>query len=257
MADKDLEFIEGEIVSEEDIDIENSLIATTRGGTMNDPKILMAIEAIERGRIPPSAIKTRPGGGGDTVKYAAHTYATRTMNAAFRWLWDFECLEFYVDPHDGSVATRNQMTIHVPMKDGQFYTRRITEIGSFEAYPRKNNNGGAILNQDGSPAYTMSTADRIASSVSRGLVKCMLRAFNFSLELSEKETDNFVPTNKDAWNALLRFGKNQGLTRDQITEVLKGKVKSDELADRFGEAYKLVYNLAKGKTEEEAPEDLK
>ena len=257
MDNEELQAVEGEITSDEDPSIENSLIAITRGGTLQDPAVLVAIEAIEKGRVPPGAIKKRPGGGGSEVMYMSHTYGTRLMNAAFRWLWNFENLDWYVDPHDGSVATRNKMVVNIPMPDGTFYTRTITEIGSFEAYPRKTNNGQPILEWDGSPAYTMNTADRIASSVSRGLVKCILRAFNMGLELSEKEGDNTKVTNRDAWNALLRFGKNQGLTRDQIVNLLKGEIASDELADRFGEAYKMVYDLAKGKAEEEVPEDLK
>jgi hypothetical protein len=240
---------------DQEMSLEKAIIRTTRGATLNNPRVLMAIEAIETGIVPPSAIKTRPGASGGEVKYVAHTWATRTLNAAYRWLWDYEILEWHVSMSDGSVATRCQLTLHIPLPTGGFYTRRVTEIGSFEAYPKKDNNGKPIL-MNGLPTYTMNEADRIASSASRGLVKCVLRAFNMGLELSEKDTDNVAVTDKDAWNALFRFGKNQGLTRDQITEALKGKIAGTELASRFGEAYRLIYDRARGNVKEDIPTNL-
>ena len=162
------------------------------------------------------------------------------------------------------------MTVHMPLgKDDngvvQWHKRVVTEIGSFEAYPmrttvqRQDEKGRTIEEQvfkkgpDGKVMYTMNTADRVASSVSRGLVKCLARAFNIGLELSEKET---VMDDKIAWNVLLRFGLNQGLTRDEIIEIVKSAgLTRETMVDKFQVGYAAVYNASRKQVEEEVPFD--
>jgi hypothetical protein len=229
-----------------------AIVQHTRGQSNLPIKTAIALTVLEDGAVPPSAIKVRPGYPGD-IKYASHVWGTRTLNAAFRWLWDYEVLAWEVF-EDGSVATSCKLTVHIPMDENskRFYTRKIREVGAFEAYIKKDNNGHPIISAvTGKPDFTMSTADRVASSASRGLMKCMLRAFNIGTEFSEGEEEL---TPKLAWNLLLKFGKNQGLTRDEIIEVIKAKgIKSEELVDKYQQAYTAIYNKAKGQEQEEVP----
>jgi hypothetical protein len=233
-------------------------------------RTLAALTVLEEGRVPPSAVKTRPGSGSTQIQYASHIWTTRTLNAAFRWLWNYECLEYTVHD-DGSVSSRNRLTIHVPIGmdiEGKpiWHIRTITEIGSFEAYHRMKEVATLIDGQErrvnrpmidehtGKYVYTMNTADRVASSVSRGLVKAMGRAFNVGFELSEKEEEVDAI---GAWNILLRFGKNQGLTREEIIEVVKAAgLNKDNMLDKFQVGYAAVYNAARKQMVEDIPDEL-
>jgi len=236
-------------------DVAGQIVSSTRGAVPPSMKTAAALAVLEDGAVPPNAIQTRPGYPKE-IPYASHIWGTRTLNAALRWLWDYEVLEWEVFP-DGSVATRCQLTIHIPQPTVQdrnnYYVRRITEIGSFEAYVKKDyKTKKPILDDFGEIQFTMNTADRVASSGSRGLMKAMLRAFDIGTELSEAEVEL---TNDDAWDLLLNFGRNQGLTREQIIDLMTANdVKGTELVDRYQECYTLIYNTAKGLVKESVPD---
>lgn len=258
-----------------EIDKENAhltmqVLSVTRDPSEVRAETLAALAVIEDGRVPPHAIKTRQGPSGQQIQYASHYWTTRLLNSAFRWLWDFECLEYDVHK-DGSVSSRNRMTIHIPVgvdTNGatMWHKRIITEIGSFEAYQMKidvqkeNPSGGPpimvrvpkIDEATGEPVYTMSTADRVASSVSRGLVKCVGRAFGIGFELSDIEEEMDATS---AWNILLRFGRNQGLQRDEVIDAIKEVgITKETLIDKFQVAYSSVYNKARKQVMEEMPD---
>jgi len=199
-------------------------------------KTVESWQVLTTGAIPEEHLKERPGYP-KPVKYLSHVYGQRLLNEAFRWNWDFECLSYQVH-EDGSVSSITRLTIHYPIGINKltgnpiWKDRIITEIGSMEAYEKKA--GG----------FTLSTADRVASSVSRGLVKCLERGFNLGSDLKEVEEE---VTPLQAWNTLLRFGKKQGLERETIINLIKEKgITQETLIDRFQEAYTLVYEKAKG-----------
>jgi hypothetical protein len=231
-------------IESKEIDLLDRLAKLT--GTIT-AKTVQAWNVLTTGQVPPEHLLERPGYP-KPVKYVNHTYAQRLMNEAFRWNWDFEVITYQVH-EDGSVSSITKMSVHIPVtinkQTGEpiYKTRVITEVGAFESYFKKDK-GAVVLDALGKPEFTMSTADRVASSVSRGLVKCMERAFNIGSEL--KQADNTM-TPLDAWNALLAFGRNQGLTREAIIEILKSlDITKDTLLDRFYEAYEAVYQKAKG-----------
>jgi hypothetical protein len=115
------------------------ILTHTRDPMEVKTQTLAALSVLEEGRVPPNAIKTRPGSGSTQIQYASHIWATRTLNAAFRWLWNYECLEYTVHDDDGSVSSRNRLTIHIPIgmdREGKpiWHIRTITEIGSFNRW---------------------------------------------------------------------------------------------------------------------------
>jgi hypothetical protein len=227
------------------------LVSNQSGGL--SARTAVALEIINSGVVPPGAIKTRPGAGGTKISYVSHVYATRLMNAAFGSLWDYEALNWEVF-EDGSVATNCQMTISLPLAivDGQpvFYTRKVTEIGSFEAYARRNANGEPIINPStGKPDFTMNTADRVASAVSRALPKAMFRAFNLGTELFDAPEQQVTP--EEAWKTLVNTGARVGLTRDEVKDIMvANNFKGSELPGRYQEAYELICKHGKKKAQE-------
>ena len=264
--------IEGEIVSftsdKEQHDVTIQVLLTTRNPVEIKAETLAALATIEDGRVPPHALKSRQAGGSVKIHYASHAWVTRLMNSAFRWLWDYECLE-YIMHDDGSVSSRNQLAVNIPTgttPDGvtHYHRRTVTEIGSFEAYNKyeevkKEIDGQErIINQKKvdpvtrTYEYTMSGADRVASSVSRGLVKCVARMFNIGLELIEGETEM---TDIDAWNILLRNGKNQGLDREQIVGLMKDAgITKETILEKFQVGFAAIYQAAQNQVIEEVPD---
>jgi len=212
-----------------------------------------AVEAwgvLTSGRIPASALRQHEGGGGKQYQYMSHVYGQRMLNASFGWNWDFEVLDYQVH-EDYSCSSRCRMTIHIPLGKNNngdiiWKTRIITEIGSHNTFPRRKSKTGEIVISEvtGKPEMQMTTADLVASSVSRGLVKCLERAFNIGSELKEAE-EELTPLR--AWNSLLKFGLANGLQREDIINLIKEVgITQENLIDRFHEAYTLVYEKAKG-----------
>jgi len=212
-----------------------------------------ALDTIQSGVVPPHAIQTRPGAGGKMIPYVGHVWATKLMNSAFGFLWDYENIGWEVFD-DGSVATRNKMSVNVPIgykPDGTpiFYTRVVTEIGSFEAYPKtistskdpnvRGKMEAVISPVTGKAEFTMNTADRVASSVSRGLPKCMLRAFNLGTELFDSPEDKLTP--EEVWRSLVNTAAKNGISKQDTAELLKSKgFTGDQLPERFHEAYTTI-----------------
>lgn len=223
---------------------------------------LNAINALSTGRIPPSAIMTRPGASGRQIPYVEHTWATKQMNAAFGNLWSFEVLTASIDPNDGSAVALCKMTLKILWNESEFIERTITEVGSFEAYqmteadPYDKTISKPATHLNGSPKYTMNAADRIASAASRGLVKCLFRAFNLGSELISKQPEKEI-TAKDVWNSLYSYAKRNGVEKEELTNALKeADITAEKLVEQFAEAYKITYNLIKNVTEEELPDTL-
>jgi hypothetical protein len=258
--------ISGEIVDPES-ETALLIIERTRGMKNLEARTALALDTLMRGQIPPEAIKTRPGYP-DEVKFISHVWAKRTMNAALGPLFDYEVLRYDVWD-DGSVNTLNKMTVEVPLPDGTWRKRIITEVGTFEAYPKSKKRqekdketGRLVTHEDiaidpftGKTATTMCTADRVASAASRGFVRCLETAFGIGLDLKDEEK---LITPEAAWNQLLKLANKLGVATEKVTELMKeAGLKYDNLAGDFQKAFEIVYNYARSLTEEEVPEDLK
>ncbi len=223
-------------------------------------KTLDAWDIIATGVVPKTGISTRPGYP-DEIKYVAHTYVQQVMNAAFRYLWDFQVLSYQVHD-DGSTSALCQMTVMIPIgtdKDGNtiFHKRTITEVGAFESYMKtdKQTHKPILDPVTGKPTFTMSVADRVASAASRGLVKCAFRGFNLGLQLSAKGEPELTPL--EQWRKLLDRAYKLGVSRERTIELCKTLgIKEENLVRRFQEAYIAIYYEAMGQ-ENTIPDDLK
>jgi hypothetical protein len=231
-----------------------------------NPERVKALNILNTGKVPATEIDQRPGAGGKQFSYIKHAYATRLMQDALGPLWSFECLDYQVfretlrkkgkvdgekmDPKskkmvkckvDGkieweivSIAARCQLTIKYPLVDeakgslpGKFLEQIFTEIGAFEK-----NEG-------------MNTANGVASAVSRGLLKCLMRALGLGLELYSSDKEELDP--KDAWNILKQYLIRRGIewNDDFIAKFKKalelGGIKTQEdMLDKFTTAYEIA-----------------
>lgn len=197
------------------------------------PEVLEAIEELSTGFIRPEYIQKKGG-----LDYISHPHATRTMNAVFGPHWDFRILDYEVFD-DFSVAARCQMIVRFNM-NGRDWERTFIEIGSFAP---------GIDSDTGQPY--MSVADRIGSAGSRGLLKCMFRAFGYGAFLYKK--DHVPMTKKKAWGLLLRYGeKRRGMTEEDIVKALKDAgFTQDNLVEGYSRAMGVIREAS-----EENPEDL-
>lgn len=252
------EVLQGEIVPVEErgtteLDMLHKLAALSGGVSA---RTVEAWNILTTGIVPKEHLKSRKGYP-DMIYYVDHVYATGLMNEAFRWNWDFEVLDTQLYP-DGSTIAITRMTIHMPIGVNKitgepiWKTRIITEVGAFEMYLRRDKKGEPILDPvTGDIQATMSASDRIASAASRGLVKCMERAFGIGAELKSEQREL---TSLDAWNSLLAFGLARGLTRDDLIAIMKeNEITKDNLLDRFQEAYTLVYEKTSNKGDKTVP----
>ncbi len=227
-----------------------------------DIRRAIALDVLASGVVPASEIDKRPGAAGKQFSYIKHTYATRLMQEGFQNLWSFECLDYEVfhdtimvkgkveDPATGkkvdgkipreqrSIAAKCKLTISYPLSNGEFYHQKFTDIGAFE------------------PNSGMSTANGVASAVSRGLLKCMMRGLGIGIELYENE-EQAIPTPQQTWNVLKRYLETRGIewTDDFKTELTKALeavgINSENLIDRYTDAYVIANGFLS--SEEEVP----
>lgn len=222
------------------------------GGRQLTLKTLLAYEALTTGVVPASAIMKRLDG----VPYISHIWMNETLNEAFRYLWDFEKLNHEIDPYDGSASVTGKLTIHFPQKDGSYYVRTVTEVGSFDAFHKSDKNGVLLYHDSNKehPVYTMSTADRIASATSRCLARCVARMFDIGHDLGDKYV-KLEMTDLMAWNSLVRYGSRNGLSKEQVRQaLLDAGIKSDELVVNYEKAWKVVTSVIRG-DDKELPND--
>lgn len=227
-----------------------------------DVKKAKAQDILTTGKVPASGIEKRPGAGGRSFSYVKHTYATRLLQDGMGALWSFETLdwEVYQDTlkkwakegnkkvkkafKQRSIAAQVRLTITYPLRDetpDKWHKQVITEIGAFE------------------PNEGMTTANAVASAVSRGLCKCLMRGLGVGLELYEDDSQSEI-TPKQAWNILKRYLERRGVEwtddfKDELTEALKKEgINSDNIVDDFTKAWEVAGQFLE--SEEEMPADL-
>jgi hypothetical protein len=223
---------------------------------------LEAINTLRSKRIPKKAIRTRAGKSGKTFSYVSHTWVTKTLQNGLQNMWSFEVLGWevfreqltiksgngYKDVPSVSVAATTRLTLHLLMDvdkhqpgDQLIMDRVITEVGVIE----KN--------------QSMPTAMAVAGAVSRGLCRCVMRAFGIGLELYGDD-EGGQPTSGDAWTSLKVFAINQGANWNElepryIEAIQSVGITRENLVDRWSEAYNILAKmLGKIIPTEEMPE---
>jgi len=137
----------------------------------------------------------------------------------------------------------NRLSMHIPVTqpDGSttFLTRHVQETGVF-------------INDMKIPK-----APAVASSVSRGLVRCLARMLGYGLEFYEKDNGDITP--QEAWNTLWSFAQNQGVKeQDDVVAIIKKLgITQETLVDRFEEAWSAVSEyVGSKKAQEPVPTEL-
>lgn len=205
-----------------------------------DAKALQALNILASGQVPKGAIQTHPGKGGKNFQYINHIYMTRQLNAALQQLWDMEVLRYDVWD-DGTANAMVRMTIWIPLKNGEMHRRVITEVGAFEPL--------------GSGDGKMKKAMAVASAVSRGLLRCCLRAFNIGSELYQADSEM---TPNMAWTAIKRYAvDNNKVPEEILVQALKDSgVTSENIVDHFQIAWNVAGGLVSARKQEEMPKGL-
>lgn len=210
------------------------------------PEYIEAVNALENKKVPEYAIDRRPGKGGQTFTYINHIWATEILQEGLQHFWSFEVLDWetWQEDRSTSIAAKVRLTVKVPYNDPgdtelKFLERVVTEVGAFEK-----NRG-------------MPMAMGVASAVSRGLCRCMMRMFGIGIEFYKKDDDGITPDK--AWTTLAQFAANQGLNDTHaIVNALKAKgISKHTLVDQFELAYETIAELVGSKVvEEKVPEEL-
>lgn len=237
------------------------------------PEMLRAVNSLSVGMPPPETLKTHPGKGGKQFQYISHISATKTMNDAFRWLWEFKVVSFEAFD-DGSAVALCNLKLYFPIDDGQFIVREFQEVGAWESQaissikkaPQKIIKGDPLAEpkqeipleketeeERKTREFGMTKAMTIASAASRGLLRCLLRAFNYGYELYESDDGM---TNVQAWNQIKIYAIGRGVSEEELIDFMKlKKYKSDQLADRFQEIFTSIHQYAEEKSG--IPDDIK
>jgi len=199
--------------------------------------VLSARQTLMNGKVPPHAHKTHQGKGGKMFDYFSHIWGTSQLRDGLQAYWNMACKRWELFD-DRSCAALVSLWVNWPLATGGYLVQEITEIGAFEDSSNK-----------------MPKAMIVASAVSRGLCKCMMRMFGIGSEFYEDDTEI---TPALAWTSLKKFAEARGVSEEQVIEKIKeAGITSENLIDRFGDAYGIVSELAGTKpVVEEVPEDL-
>lgn len=195
------------------------------------PQMLMALEILASEEIPESAIKVRPGKGGKTFHYVSHTWVTQKLRDAFGIYWSMRVLDYQVFD-DYSAMAVVELTIHAPMEDGKQMDVVIAEVGAFEDVTKK-----------------MPKAMVLASAVSRGLCRCVMRRFGIGKEFYE---DDSQPTLAEAWQSIRKHADRQGLTEEEVLQIFDmNNITRANLLDEFMSAWEMITGAGRRKADRE------
>lgn len=221
---------DGELRSQEGFDVEE--IAFSNAQIMS-PELLEAIDELKTGDVNPRYIQKKGG-----LDYISHPHATRTMNAVFGPHWEFQNLSYEVF-EDGSVSARCSLKIKwFDTLSMGWSTREFIEIGSY--VPGKNKEGEIY----------MAVADRVGAATSRGLLKCMFRAFGYGAFLYKR--DHIPMTKSEAYKLILKYADRKlGLTPDEVVKAFKkAKYTQDDLLTKYDLGMQILRKAKEDKEDE-------
>lgn len=191
-----------------------------------------AVELFRDGTIPESAKFKRQGPSGKFFTYIKHTWVTEQLTIAFGPMWSMEVLRETSYPEDHSATAIVRLITYHPDENGNIHQVHIDECGAFKDATKM-----------------MPQAYRIASAVSRGLVKCVMRRTRCGISLYNNE---FQPTAAEAARTLFRSAKKNGITKERLIACYKEHdISSENLLEQYEEAYHLLYQLRQEKEAKE------
>ena len=223
---------------------ENELALYSFVDNKADPEHVQALNILMTKKIPKSAVRERPGKGGQKWKYVDHIWLTKQLQTGMRAAWDFEVLRWEVfretltlkngPAESRSVVALCSFTYHIPLKSRQpgdplSISRKVTEVGVFE------------------PNAAMPTAQAIASAVSRGLCRCVMRALGIGIELYGDDERPMTPT--IAYETLKDYAEASGqkwtaeFEKEYKDALARNGIEGKDLVDEFDTAFALLTQM--------------
>lgn len=193
--------------------------------------MLVAMDQLAAEEIPLEAIKTRPGKGGKTFDYVSHIWVTQKLRDAFGVFWSMNVKDYEVF-NDNSAVAVVELIIYAPTSEDEEMEVSITEVGAFEDATGK-----------------MPKAMIVASAVSRGLCRCVMRRFGIGKQFYDEESE---PTLASAWESIKRHAERQKLTPEEVLQLFEmNGITRSNLLDEFTRAWRLVTVAAQRKADQE------
>ena len=184
--------MEDEIVEYNPENYETSLVPVQAMPTLQqgniDEGFVDRYEMIVRSKFNSSLIKWHVGKGNKVFHYIPHEIMTQVLNTFLGelWSWEVQNVEFVPWKEFMAPVVVGKLTIFIPMKDGTYFTKVITETGAFD--------GNA----------SMSPSALAGSCASRTLMKCCFRMFNTGMHFYG---NNDMITGSEAWGKLKQYAK--------------------------------------------------
>lgn len=224
---------------------------------MVDPRQMKAYNNFVSRKIPDEAIQEREGAGGKTFKYVSHTWMTEQIQLAFGNATNFEVLDWEVfedEPNKNnkrtlSVSAKCRLTFRIVVdpkyrkfpSDPMYIDRVVTEVGVFHKQ-----------------VTGMPTAMAVASAVSRGYCRCVMRMFGLGIELYKTEEEMSF---RETWEELKNYaeGIRPGSFTDEFAKEYADLLKEEDITREnimntgFVKAKKLLKELLTEKYGEDIP----
>lgn len=195
-----------------------------------DPKSARALQIFASGEIPPSAIKTHPGKGGKTFSYVSHAWITRKLqDLPLPIVWSWNVLDYQI-LKDGSPIVRAELIVTTTLQDGSSITKKVTELGTAAG-----------------DMASMSDANKILSSASRALCRCVMRMFGVGLQFYASEDAMTAEAAKETIFGAVDKNLTSPDSRKQVKEnIIKAfhdsGISMDNVLDKFEQAWQITYD---------------
>jgi hypothetical protein len=195
-----------------------------------DSNAAKALQVFVSGKLPPEAIKTHPGKGGKTFSYVSHAWITRRLqDLPLPIVWSWNVLDYQI-LKDGSPIVRAELIVETTMPDGKVITKKITEVGTAAG-----------------DMGSMSDANKILSSASRALCRCVMRMFGVGLEFYQNEDAMTADAAKETIFGAVDKNISNVEARKKVKENIIAAfhdvgISMENVLDKFEQAWQITYD---------------
>jgi hypothetical protein len=195
-----------------------------------DPSAARALQIFASGKIPKEAIKTHIGKGGKTFSYVSHAWVTRQLqDLPLPIVWSWNVLDYQI-LKDGSPIARAELIVDTTLPDGRIISKKITEVGTAAG-----------------DMTSMNDANKILSSASRALCRCVMRMFGVGLEFYANEDTMTAEAAKDTIFGAVDKNITNVEGRKKVKENIVAAfhevgISMENVLDKFEQAWQITYD---------------